>query len=510
VSELTSNTAGPNTAGPNTAGSNTAAQTKNAPMNAGDGAPHFAADAAGIMPPTGGAFPSTVLERYLSRDSHGAGMVFEITFQLSDPPDVQALKAAWETVVRRHPRLHAKLIGRGNRQRWVPGDIDLDKFFCRICSEPDQTNRRDLPAPNVRRGIGGVLLVCSHPDHPALQFRFHHGACDGVGAGRIIGDFFRSLHQIDDQRPKVVRSGSDAGESLEHQLDSPKHIPQSPLQLPDLRHAWTTLRGRNVDYSKHIVPCAGPATEKTPQVSRDPQRPLDCIGDDLLTFQMDSSSSAALRRRLRSEQIPLNDFAVAATLLSLANLSRQVAGERMRVMVVNPVQLRSWKQRRSSANHLGFAFVRRRHRELLPEAIESQVDAFRSVHQELQAVRSLGISTELMWGVAALERVPGAVRLFERSGRFRPTASVTCLSSIQYARRYGFPNGPRIGDSEIRRFAISAPLQHDGQLAVCVWELNGSIGWSFRVAQPAWRSSADAVARGIESVCNRLAAGLLL
>lgn len=150
---------------------------------------------------------------------------------------------------------------------------------------------------------------------------------------------------------------------------------------------------------------------------------------------------------------------------------------------MNPVQMRSWRHRRCSANHLGFAFLRRRHDAVLTSPAASLVG---SLHGELEQIRRSGIAGELAWGMGAIERIPGAMPMIERLGWFTPTASLTCLSSMRFARRYGFHTGPLVAGVPVRRIGISAPLQAGGELAVTIWDLGDFIGWTLRFADTQW------------------------
>ncbi|MCA9136997.1 MAG: hypothetical protein KDB00_09560 [Planctomycetales bacterium] len=417
---------------------------------------------------------TTVVERYFSRDSHGTGMVFDLTLELDGPVDETRLFDAWSNMLTRHPRLHATLHGTGRRQYWSVDPVDAGKSFHVVDLEP-RTDPTSVPGPDVRSGTGACLLVSSNSQYIALRFRFHHCACDGVGAARVIGDFLAELHGRWVLGSGVQGSGTQ-DQTSQAALES---TTQSASRIPDLRNTWKTIRGRNVRVGKHVFG----AGMNEPANAIDTHCPeLRPIASDTWAFELDDKLSQKLRSKLRQAQIPLNDYAVAAISNALATVSAHSASRKTHVMVMNPTQMRRWSDRRSSANHLGFAFVRRRHQELQFSDPVGAEQILNSVHREIHDVRTLGIAGELAFGIGAVESMPGALAMIERFGWFTPTASLTCLSSIRFTRRYGFVGGSKIDQSEIRRVNMAAPLQAGGELAATIWDLGDRISWSFRFA----------------------------
>lgn len=431
----------------------------------------FVSDSAPVSKPqvSPSSIPTTVVERYFSRGSHGTGMVFDLTLEMDGPVDESLLFDAWSNMLTRHPRLHATLRGTGRRQQWTVDRVDARKSFHVVRLEQN-TDPQSVPAPNVRTGTGACLLVSNDPQYNAVRFRFHHCACDGVGASRVIGDFLAELHgrsgiRSDNRKPTAPTAFESAT--------------QSASRIPDLRNTWQTVRGRNVRLAKHVYGAS--RTGATRSIGSELSG-LREIASDTWAFELSDELSIKLRTALRQAQIPLNDYAVAATACAVAKTSEHAASPRMHVMVMNPTQMRRWADRRSSANHLGFAFVRRRHRELQFDDSAGARKILQSVHREIHGVRTLGIAGELAYGIGAVENIPGALAMIERLGWFTPTASLTCLSSIRFTRRYGFVSGAKIGETEIRRVNMAAPLQAGGELAVTIWDLGDRVGWSFRFA----------------------------
>ena len=430
--------------------------------------------------------PSSVIERYLARPSHGTGMVFEVWFVLDGALDVDRLRDAWRVTLVEHPRVHSRLVGRGRRQRWHIGPIDLASSF--VIQASDAT---DMPAPTAaaatatridgdvspRSGLGAKLvLTLTEPDRWDVRFLFHHACCDGVGAARMIDQLFRTYEKP--QRPVGEAWNREGSRGLEqpHAVSS-SSAKSSSRAIPDLRNVLATVRGRNIRLRQHGNPHSQADSGET-------HRGTVCepCGDRALVLKVDPDVSARLRSRLRRQNVLLNDFAVAATLHALATVTRVSARRSRYLMVMNPVEMRQWADRRSSANHLGFAYVRRRHDEL-----SSFSDSIESVSRQLQDVRRLGYAAELASGIAVAEPIPGALRLVEKIGWFTPTASLTCVSGVRIGKRFGIPTEkptPNVGSAALHSLLATAPIQCGGELAITIGDTGKQFVLTFRCARP--------------------------
>ncbi|MEL6105440.1 MAG: hypothetical protein AAFU85_05365, partial [Planctomycetota bacterium] len=280
---------------------------------------------------------------------------------------------------------------------------------------------------------------------------------------RIVGDFLCDFHGIRHRNSSEDAANRVARESVASS--------GGPIKIPDLRNTWATIKGRNVRFDRHVVPAVNDAAEHDVEI--DP--PLRQIASDTIAADLAPEPADHLRARLRGVHIPLNDFAVAAVMHALGDLSPGANSKNTFAMVMNPVHMRDWKDRRSTTNHVGFAYVRRARAHLDDALLDS-------VHQELSSVREHGTAGELSWGIGAVEGLPMVLPMIERRGWFTPTASLTCISMLRYGRRYGFDRGAMIGGSGVKRFGITAPIQARGQLAVTIWDIGTELGWSVRTA----------------------------
>ncbi|MEM9586533.1 MAG: hypothetical protein AAGA03_04575 [Planctomycetota bacterium] len=411
-------------------------------------------------------FASTPLERYFARRAHGQGMVFEVRLALSGSLDTARLSDCWRATAAQHPRLCSKLAGAGRKRRWVPHRVPS---FDLVASD-------QLHAPEItEQGIADLAnsngchlaVVQSGENQWELVWRFHHACCDGVGAGRVIADVLkryaqsrRLVAQHEDART-LTDSPTSTQSAVRPASSDRKPVPASPRGIPDLGNFWLTIRGSNARLDRYRRSSSALEEETSPYLA------------------LASHDSDRLRRRLREMRVPLNDFAVAMTSIVLARLTSKQASRRRHVMIMNPVQMRSWADRRDSANHIGFAFIRRHHDEL-----KDLGEVIASTHRQMNDVRKHGFAAELVDGLSLIEGVPGAIRLTEKLGWFTPTASLTCLSGFRFGRRFGFDRsqGRRIGQARVDQLRILAPLQAEGQLAVTIWDTGDEVALSFRHA----------------------------
>ena len=441
---------------------------------------------------------TTVIERYFTLPSHGNGMVFDCSLFFRGELDEDRLQQAWVDTVADIPRMYWSLSGSGCQQVWKSCSFDPSKFRAEeiIGSDRDQW----IQSIDVRRGVGGKMMTgrvgapLSPPlsqagpsqtepppadDQPSWQLRFffHHAACDGVGGARLISQTFQRYQE-----------SSRSFAKRERPAEKP---PVAPRRLiPDRRNVWATVRGHNARLNQHAVKelqCPQASAGKD-QVRHSSIADLQTRSDHaLVRFETDASSR--IRQQLRQQKIPLNDFAVAMGIWAIAKVT--VPHRTRYISIMNPVEMRTWAQRRSLENHIGFAFVRRRHDEL--ESINHTVQ---SVHEQMSLVRSQGSASELASGMSMVERIPGALQWIERLGFFVPTMSVTCMTSLKMGKRLGFTTRDSsqayfLGDLEVKGFELLAPLPSQAQMAVTLWDDGRSLAMTLRTPPPVRHAPSD-------------------
>lgn len=413
---------------------------------------------------------TTPMERYLAREEHGDGMVFSITLVVRGPLVPDRLGRAWLSVLSQHPRLCGRLTGSGRRQVWTPDLAFLTKSFVWHRVPFDQTLAADPSLPTrVRPQDGcGVRCVLQSADQIdwSIQLLFHHSCCDGVGAVRIISELIKSYIALTDGKKNATR-GPDP---MQGKRSDP---PTSPvLPIPHPHNVWATIRGRNVRIGKSLQALTNPLD------AFDDEYRLDSFkGDWRLTFS--ESMSQKIRERLKSADITVNDWGIAVTMRALASISMDLSGPRRYLNVMNPVETRTWDERRETANHLGIAFVRRRHQDLEPFD-----QLLGSIAEQMNYVRATGVSKELEKVIGWAERIPGCLRAANALGFITPTAAFTCMTSLRIGKRIGvrrFNDRWWFTNVQIDGVFFSGPIHGSGQVSLALWEWDHRLVTSCRV-----------------------------
>lgn len=415
---------------------------------------------------------TTPLERYFARDTHGTGMVFSITLILRGDVDVQKIRNAWFETLAQNPRVHATLIGRGRRQKWKLEPTFTELAFTETKSTQDQLHRHDIQV-HPRLGCGARCVVANGGDQNwQVRMAFHHACCDGVGAIRLIGRFLkRYAAAVPTPTQKTNQPISRLGVSY----GSLSKQPAITQPIPDLRNLWTTIRGRNVRLRgiRATAPTALAAGTAPPPPA------ASAVGShgQTLNHSLTVAQSRQIHRFVKSKNATLNDWGLSLTLQTLSAMTRNTAANRY-VMVMNPVELRTFSQRHASHNHVGIAFVRRTH-----DQLRDQDETLRSVSDQMTSVRLHETSHEMEVGISVAERIPGCLDMIERLGTFTPTAAFTCMTGLRLGERLGVrrdANRNWIGPIELIDLIADAPLQAGGELSVAMWEFDGHLVVSCR------------------------------
>lgn len=378
------------------------------------------------------------------------------------------MKQAVESVLSMHPLLRSRVRQVAGHMTWQ--DVgsanpfqhdhvdDLDKPY---------TGFSLLSAPRsidvfLNSGLA-VRLTTSANSRSRLRFEFHHACTDGQGGARFFRDVTMAYAALISGSPKDFATDRD---SLARRgfFTSPNGA--QPVGLGEgLRNLWTTVGGEN----HRIAPSNfGSVAGHCPAT------------DEQLVVQLllDVRQTAAIHDFLIRSKHVLNDLMLSATFMMLGKYLPP-RSKKVFINVLNPVDLRTWSDRRSPAcNRVGFAYLRRRGSEW-----QNPTMLLRSVADQLAYVRKRGIAAELMKGIQLVEKFPFALRWIERWGAFTPTATLTCLSNMQLGRRHGvqFDDGYwKLAGVRVDRVAGIAPLPAGVPLAITVTDSNGSMAITMR------------------------------
>ena len=436
---------------------------------------------------------ATVLERYFARRDHRTGMVFDCVLEIDGEIDLEALAQAWQATVACVERLYWQLSSVRTRGNWIPRRFDRELFSI---DTPEWIEReRIYRQVDVHQGVGAKLVYVAHrpglePGSTAtsdrsgnmLVFFFHHAACDGVGAARIVYQTFQR-YRDPGFHPRNPKKGDDPKKG-----DGGLFKKGEGGLFPDPRNLWVTIRGTNARLNRHAIRPLPMRSECEFDGVAEIER-----GDGFRCVRYSGDCAADVRARLRAMKVTRNDFSIALALRALGEVIQPRWSRYLSVM--NPVEMRGWSDRWSLNNHIGLAFVRRRHAE-----ISRWSDTLSSVRAQMNDVRTHRIGGELAAGMSLVEQMPGALSLMEKTGWFVPTASVTCMTNLRLGKRTGAEQriatdrGPAeksrktdqtgnayfLGDAEIKKLCLLGPLPSRCQLAITIWDTGQELSCSFR------------------------------
>ena len=375
---------------------------------------------AGADPSGGAAGPRvppalTAVDRLLlGQDAPAHPMVIRVRFRWDGPLDASLVGEAADRATARHPMLRAVTDGRS----WTPTDAP----------RPPAAPAGDVPFLDVGSAPG---LRVSH--HGAFtDFDFHHACCDGQGARQWLVDWL----VISDALARGVAPDPprlDASRlALRGDLSHPPGV--EPIGGAEgLANLRLTTRGRTARLRGRHAP-------------------------RLDTVELPPGETAAARAAVKAAGLTLNDAGVLAAFAALMECGDDPALPRLsggRLTVLNPVDLRRPADlRMPAAGKVGFAYLRR-------TRAECGAGLRASVLEQLRYVKDRYAGAEFVRGFAAIEGVPGAVRLLRLLGKFVPTCQFTCLGDATRGRRLGFRrNGAGdvlVGEARLASIAGFAP-----------------------------------------------------
>ena len=429
------------------------------------------------------------VERFFDRSEANGGLpVFSAEADFDGILDADVLKRAVESVLPLHPLLRSCVQHGHNGLVWQA--IQTPPIFQHAVVDTLETpspgcSFLEPPAAISIRSQAGlaVRLFTSANGRSRVRFEYHHACTDGQGGARFYRDVTMTYAALKSGETKE-RIVDQNALSRRGNFETPSGEP--PIGIREgLRNLWVTIKGRN----HRIEPVR-------PQADLDPS---DSVHKDLVAqFILDSEQVKSIDRFLVRSKHVMNDVMTAATFLMLKRCS-QPCPSGVYFNILNPVDLRTWADRRSPAsNRVGFAYVRRRASDWA-----TPVDLLESVAEQLRYVRKRGAAAELMRGVELVEKIPFALNQIERSGRFTPTATLTCLSNFQLGRRHGVKLEAgrwMLDGAKVDRVAGIAPRPPGVPLAITVTGANGNITITMRGASSHFDE--DRLRRFGESFCQ--------
>lgn len=412
------------------------------------------------------------VERYFDRaEASGGAPVFSAEADFDGLLDADVLKRAIDYVLPLHPLLNSRVEqGQGGLvwKKVETSNLFRHVVLSTLAAPSSGFSLLDPPAAIAIRSQPGlaIRLTTSTNGRSRLRFEYHHACTDGQGGARFYRDVTLAYAAIEAGTPTRCCVDKDAlirrGGFVTPQDEQPIGIREG------LRNLWVTIKGRN----HRIEPIDQNCDSQDHRLAE-----KELIAQIILAPQQ----ASAIQTFLLRSQYTMNDVMLAATLMMLRKSSSSESNGDY-FSILNPVDMRTWADRRSPAsNRVGFAYIRRRAHEWA-----NPVELLESVAEQLRYVRKRGSAGELMKGVEFIERFPFVLNRVERSGRFTPTATLTCLSNLQLGRRYGaslVKGRWMLAGAKIDRVACIAPLPPGVPLAVTVTDANGYIAITMRGAR---------------------------
>ncbi len=385
-------------------------------------------------------------------------MTFSTTFDFLGNVDVDVFEQAVRTVIADHPLLGCVFESSPSGLVWrsvSTSNVFRHRREMRLPGRhPTPIEPLDLSAASGVR----VELISTDDGRWRVDAHYHHGCVDGQGAMRFLRDVFVVYAAIIDGHSFALRVSS---EGLQDRGLFAVPPGERPIGIVEgMRNLWTTVRGKNARFP--------------PMEDGDAN---GLAGSHVVELMVDSGLDAKARA-LAERGYTLNDLALAATFLVLAG-TELCSQEDRYLSILNPVDLRSWGDRRlPAANRIGLAFLRRRHSNCC-----SARELLESVTNQMKYVRRRGVAAELMKGVSLVENVPGLLAFIERTKRFVPTATLTSMTNLRLGRRYGMTQdeqGWRLGGALVENSSGFAPLPAGVPLAIAIIDCVGPLSITMR------------------------------
>jgi len=429
----------------------------------------------------------TTAERYFLRSEQAGGsLVFSARCDWEGLLDAELMQQAVEQTLVSHPLLSSIVEDSGKDLVWREV-VAPDVFAYRHLDQLASPHEHAPPEIDLRLSPGlKVELTTSHAGQSRLQLSYHHACTDGQGGARFLRDVTANYSAL--LSGTSIRRSTDLSLlSARGQFTCPGG--QKPIGLWEgLRNLWVTVRGQTCRFAAH------------------PNTAGEAVRGVVIERFLDHELATKIRDSIQRSGQVMNDFALAATFIMLAQTLKARLSPSQYITLLNPVDLRTWADRRSPAcNRVGFAYIRRRRQnDIAPTAVLDSVAA------QLNYVRQRGVASELLKGLEIVERFPAMMDRIERSGRFVPTATLTCLSNLQLGRRYGLRRtGDRwaLGDAVVASVACVAPLPSGVPLAITIVEANGEMSITMRGTSnyfdaPQLHGMVDAWCDGCEALCR--------
>jgi hypothetical protein len=405
--------------------------------------------------------PLTPFEHYMWTDDRPAyPMTGVLEYHFRGSIDRDAWEAAVAESLTRHPLLTAHVVLRGlGRPCWVipsrePTPVDWGPWSARI--RLPKGEGIDLTRENGLR-----VFVRQGEDRVRVLTQVHHACTDALGAMRFFGDVLAGYaRRVEPDGPHPIVDPLDAA-CLARRGVSRWGEPPEPVSF------WRAVRRRVREtvlwFSRRPAPIAVPMAS----LSARADEPTEYPSIQYHTFS--PAATARLRQLALQAGGPLNDLLLRDLFVTLAEWDRrQVRRPSGKWLVVAvPTSLRRPEDvSMPAANVMSYAFVTRRR-----DACQDPAALLERIQRDTRAVKRWNLGMIFLEGLAAVQRIPGFLRLSVLGSRCLATTVLSNLSDpirsfgVQFREADG---AVVVGGLRLERLIAAPPLRPQTRAVFCI------------------------------------------
>jgi hypothetical protein len=385
-------------------------------------------------------------EYMLAEDTPRYPRVFFIELEFSGELCREALEAAWQGTLARHPMVNSLIARQPGGWRWT-GTSDRPPAISWLDSAAPLTFSRGEMIDLIREpGLRMWVRVGENRSQWILEF--HHACVDGVGGFQFVADLMASYaRETSDHAPQLA------------QLDPALLVGRGTFGLarPTFRewlgHAAYTIRDSLRLVGRKILPLS--AARSAPSELATP------VGfGGIETFTSSADELNLVRRQAEAAGVTINDLVMCHLLLTIIDWNTEQSGERPRgwLRINVPTNLRRREDTAMpAANVMSFTFVDRH-----TDQCQDARALLESIRRETEAIKGRRLGLYFIGQLALLRGIPGGMKRMLSPRRCFATAVLTNLGDV--ARRFSlaFPiaNGKLVvGNLVMERITGTPPLR---------------------------------------------------
>jgi hypothetical protein len=430
------------------------------------------------LPPAG--LPLTAFEEHMLIDDRASHpMVIVARFDFQGEPPIARLEAALADVLWREPLLRARVERRpGRRPRWVPGPTPVLRQTgggqtgvgsSGVGQASGAAIRMSLPRLDPWSGPVFHAEVMSHAAGWSLVVAVHHAVCDGLGLSGFIERWFLA---VENKPPRRRWSDAELTAALAGRGRVAATWRGFLTLLPRLRPG---LAGVRQYVSRRVASLR--ETGRDPAASPTPE--MACVPEmawcpTILTTTLEPAVEEAVERHAREAGVRVNDVLAAAFIAAVGSqLDRKPEtapqGDRW-IRLGVPMSLRTKSDHAlPAANRVSMVFLDRR-----PADRHEFQRLMRSVHDELELIRSHDLGHIFPLSLAASRWLPGGLERTTESPEPQATAVLSNLGTCFWRSPLVDAEGVvHVGGSRLEGWWMVPPVRLGTAVAAATHETSG-------------------------------------